>query len=188
MTENKSPDAGAGAGNTGDDQPLVSSLLALKSKSSAHAAIPAVLDLLAECWPNVFPKYERRRRPLKIGIHLDVLAALAGAVTATELAAALSVFTGNMIYQKKCTKVGAPRIDLDSKPAGVVTEEQSQFAKMRVSEIQNEDAPWRRSKPQRARLIQLRNVEVERRGRLVIERKRRLTDRIGRSEKVLGSD
>jgi sRNA-binding protein len=100
----------------------------------------------------------------------------------------LSVFSGNMIYQKKCTKVGAPRIDLDSKPAGVVTEEQSQFAKMRVSEIQNEDAPWRRSKPQRARLIQLRNVEVERRGRLVIERKRRFTDRIGRSEKVLGSD
>ena len=48
----------------------------------------AVIELLAETWPECFSIWEKRRRPLKIGIHRDVLAALDGAVTPVELSRA----------------------------------------------------------------------------------------------------
>jgi sRNA-binding protein len=53
--------------------------------------------------------FEQRRRPLKIGIRLDVLAALDGAVTDTELGLALHYYTGNSWYLRMMT-TGAARI------------------------------------------------------------------------------
>jgi hypothetical protein len=54
--------------------------------------IRAVLELLAERWPSAFSIYEARRRPLKIGVHLDILAALDDAVTADELGRAACLY------------------------------------------------------------------------------------------------
>ena len=35
----------------------------------------AIIELLAERWPAAFSVFERRRRPLKVGVHVDILAA-----------------------------------------------------------------------------------------------------------------
>jgi sRNA-binding protein len=37
-----------------------------------HAEITAVIALLAEQYPRTFSVYERRRRPLKLGIHPEI--------------------------------------------------------------------------------------------------------------------
>jgi len=90
--------------------------------------------LLAERWPQCFAVYERRRRPLKTAIHLDVLAALDGAITPAELGIALRVYVGNAAYLRGLL-CGAWRIDLDGKPAGAVTAEQEADAKSKLAAI-----------------------------------------------------
>jgi sRNA-binding protein len=71
-----------------------------------NAAVPA---LLAERWPACFAIYEQRRRPLKVGIHRDILAALDGAVTAKGLGAAFcpyctEPFMTNRKHAKGCRR------------------------------------------------------------------------------------
>jgi ProP effector len=85
--------------------------------------VAATLELLSERWPNCFQIYERRRWPLKIGIHHDILAALEGAVTPAELGLALKVYTANRVYRARLV-AGATRINLSGEPCGVVTPEQ----------------------------------------------------------------
>jgi sRNA-binding protein len=61
--------------------------------------VHTVLDLLAERWPKMFSLYEARRRPLKVGIHRDILAALhGGGITPDELKRALSHYCRNPGY------------------------------------------------------------------------------------------
>jgi sRNA-binding protein len=52
----------------------------------AHDTIVA----LAELFPQCFVVFQGHRRPLKIGIHADVVNALAGAITAKEASLALA--------------------------------------------------------------------------------------------------
>jgi sRNA-binding protein len=85
--------------------------------------IQAVLELLAETWPAAFSVYENRRRPLRIGIHTEILAALDGAITPIELRAALGCYVANPVYRARLV-AGAVRIGLGGQPAGVVTPEQ----------------------------------------------------------------
>jgi len=80
----------------------------------------AVLALLAERWPACLAIFEQRRRPLKVGIHHDIIAALDGTVTAKELSAALRCYTGNAVYRSRL-RAGVIRVDLDGRPAGEVT-------------------------------------------------------------------
>jgi len=87
-------------------------------------AIYATINLLCEAFPACFKQYERRRRPLKVGIHADILAALDGAITPQELGLALAIYVGNKSYRAGLV-AGAVRIDLDGQPAGVVTPEQA---------------------------------------------------------------
>jgi ProP effector len=94
------------------------------TKSNGHDKnIAAVLKLLAERWPAAFSIFEGRRRPLKIGIHLEILAALDGAVTEAELRNALRCFVANPVYRARLV-AGAVRIGLAGEPDGVVTAEQ----------------------------------------------------------------
>ena len=94
------------------------------TKGSGHDKnIAAVLELLAEKWPAAFSIYENRRRPLKIGIHLDILAALDGAISAPELSVALRVYVLNRVYRSRLV-AGAVRVGLAGKSAGIVTAEQ----------------------------------------------------------------
>jgi sRNA-binding protein len=56
---------------------------------------------LADLWPQAFAIYEQRRRPLKLGIHNDVLAALNAAANPKEIAIALRWYCGNVGYLRK---------------------------------------------------------------------------------------
>jgi sRNA-binding protein len=84
------------------------------SKARHREAVEAAIALLAGRFPNCFVAYEARRQPLKIGIHLDIQAALDGAITALELSNALRFHCGNVGYLYR-TRAGTPRIDLDGK-------------------------------------------------------------------------
>jgi hypothetical protein len=110
------------------------------SKSANHNSLPspagqaapkrhdatarAVLDFLCEQFPKCFVHYEARRRPLKLGIHLNLIAALAGAVMPHELSRALRFYVSNKVYRSRL-QAGAPRINLNGELAGIVTPEQA---------------------------------------------------------------
>jgi sRNA-binding protein len=97
-----------------------------------NQAATAAITLLAETFPRCFSVYEGRRRPLKIGIHKDILAAVDGALTPLELSKALRAYCANGAYLHS-SREGAQRIDLDGNPAGIVTAEESQGAKARLT-------------------------------------------------------
>jgi ProP effector len=81
---------------------------------------------LAEAFPKAFFTYEARRKPLKVGIHDDIRAALGDAV-ANELRATLGYYCNNDAYLRQCA-TGAARIDLEGFLAGSVTAEQAEHA------------------------------------------------------------
>jgi ProP effector len=81
----------------------------------------AVIALLAERYPNCFHVYEVRRRPLKVGIDKDIIARAGDTITPDAVSNALSVYVKNKSYLRHM-QVGAPRIDLDGQPVGVVSE------------------------------------------------------------------
>jgi ProP effector len=97
--------------------------------------IQAVLDLLAVRWPKTFSVYEARRRPLKIGIHGDILAALDGGITPDELKLALAHYCRNPVYLRKILP-GTWRYDLDGNHVGEVTANEAADAKRRLAEIE----------------------------------------------------
>jgi ProP effector len=91
-------------------------------------AIVAVISLLAEKWPCCFSIPESRRRPLKLGIREDVLAALDGAIPAGKVSAALRWYVSSPEYQRRLVH-GAWRVDLNGRPAGTVSEEDEAHAR-----------------------------------------------------------
>jgi hypothetical protein len=64
--------------------------------------ISATIAVLCERFPRCFVQYERRRKPLKIGIHTDLLQALEGAVAPLELGRALQAYVSNPFYLRAC--------------------------------------------------------------------------------------
>jgi ProP effector len=82
----------------------------------------ATITMLATRWPQAFWVLETRRRPLKVGIHLDVMAA--GGFSKPELRAALRAYTINVAYRRSLA-ARAERIGLDGGAAGWVTPEQA---------------------------------------------------------------
>jgi sRNA-binding protein len=92
----------------------------------------AAVALLAECFPKCFVIYERKRRPLKIGINADLQAALNGALKPQELGAALRFYTQNIGYLRAML-CGAWRIDLAGNSAGVVDHGQEAAAKATIA-------------------------------------------------------
>src|SRR5262245_15178099 len=87
---------------------------------SHNQAVTAAIALLAETFPKCFSVYEGRRQPLKLKIHLDIQAALDGAITPAELHKALGIYCSNRVYLEH-TLTGAWRLDLDGQLAGAVT-------------------------------------------------------------------
>jgi len=99
-----------------------------------RAEIAATIVLLAEWFPKTFFVYERRRKPLKLRIDLDLQAVLDGAVTPSELHRALQVYCGEEGYLRSTLK-GAWRIDLAGNPAGTVTADEENNAKQKLAAI-----------------------------------------------------
>jgi len=106
----------------------------LSARQRWHQAAAATIALLAETFPKCFSIYEGRRRPLKIGIRLDIQAALDGTITPTELHRALGVYCSNPAYLGALRK-GAWRLDLDGKPVGTVTLDEEAHAKATLARI-----------------------------------------------------
>jgi ProP effector len=96
--------------------------------------IDGVLALLCNQFPKAFFMYEGRRRPLKIGIHRDLDAALDASVDRKILHAALRFYTRNVGY-RRAQKAGAARIDLAGEAVGTVSEEDALSAQRAVAGI-----------------------------------------------------
>jgi len=87
------------------------------------STLESTLELLREQFPKCFARSPQPPQPLKIGIHKDVHAALAGVVSKSALRKALMAYVNAPAYREQL-KPGAARIDLAGEPAGVVTPEQ----------------------------------------------------------------
>ena len=107
-------------------------------KTGRRARIGAVLKLLSDQFPQTFS--HRDPRPLKLGIHADVLTALGDAVQPRDLKSALRAYTSNAGYLRALS-AGASRIDLEAKPAGTVTAEDEVVAKSRLAEPRKHIGP-----------------------------------------------
>jgi ProP effector len=97
----------------------------------------AIIEQLAERWPQCFVVLQARRRPLKVGIYDDIVAQLEVAlpgVTPDELRRAIGHYVHNPVYRSKLT-IGAERIDLDGNAVGAVTEEQAKQSRVQRAQM-----------------------------------------------------
>lgn len=85
----------------------------------AHATI----GLLAKSFPKCFAVFAQRRKPLKLGIHKDILERLADVVSADDVMWALRFYCGHKVYRSRLV-AGAWRYDLDGNVAGAVTKDE----------------------------------------------------------------
>jgi ProP effector len=105
-----------------------------------HDIAAAGIALLAEQFPKCFAVYAARRKPLKLGIHNDIIAALDGAMTAQEIRQTLRFYTGNVVYLRSL-RTGTHRIDLDGVPVGTVTADEAQDAKQKLAKRRKPKPP-----------------------------------------------
>jgi ProP effector len=111
-----------------------------KVLSKKEERISAAWVVLNEFWPKAF---NAERPPLKIGIHIDLIAALDGALTPHEIAAALGAWCAHGCYLENASVAGKQRIDLDGNAAGTVTAEQAAYARSILDERETEEAEAR---------------------------------------------
>jgi ProP effector len=114
-----------------------------------YAEVRAAFALLSEKFPECFAVFEQRRRPLKIGIHRDILARLDGALTPRELSSTLGCYTANPSYRRRLLE-GATRIDLDGNVAGTVTAAQEAVARSKIASAKARAAARKQSQKQKA--------------------------------------
>jgi ProP effector len=169
LLKTKAPGAGD-AGDLGKASSEIEDLSLTKIASTSKAAarhdqtVAAVLGLLAEKWPACFQIFEQRRRPLKIGIHLDIAAALDGMVTPAEISITLRYYVNNPHYLDHLV-VGADRIDLNGNAAGTVTAAEAEHAARIVARRRQKKMaakPAAAKPPQRLGLAHLKRAALER--------------------------
>jgi ProP effector len=101
------------------------------SNAAKRARIGTVIKLLCDRFPHTFSLHNPR--PLKVGVHAELTAALGDAVPPGDLQSALRAYTSTAHYLRALT-AGACRIALDGKPADTVTPEDEAVAKKRLTE------------------------------------------------------
>jgi len=109
------------------------------ARQKREQASAATIVLLAETFPRCFSVYQERRYPLKLGIHLDIEAALNGTIATAEIYRALRRYCSNPSYLGRLCK-GAERLDLDGKPAGAVSDDEAARARARLARIKAKKA------------------------------------------------
>src|SRR5262245_64758183 len=102
--------------------------------STKRARSKAVISVLAAKFPKCFAVSDTRRRPLKVGIDADLLAALGGSIRRTELIRALAMYCSSEGYLERVL-TGAWRIDLEGKRADDVSPEDEKHAKAQQAGI-----------------------------------------------------
>ena len=106
------------------------------SEAAARATIGAVIRLLCDRFPHAFTGRDQPRRPLKVGIHAELVPALDGEVGQRALRSALRAYTSKPSYLR-ALMAGAARVSLDGSPAGTVTSDEETAAKARLAELAN---------------------------------------------------
>jgi ProP effector len=110
--------------------------------TSAHE----IIATLAKIWPRCFSVFERRRRPLAIGIRNAILASGITGIDEAMLAIALGTYTSNSGYLASL-QAGAPRIGLDGTAAGTVTAGEVGFAEQRLARLKKKRPPAPKREP-----------------------------------------
>jgi len=78
-----------------------------------------VIGMLCEKFPAAFFQFERRRKPLALGIHKQIAEALP-TLNKVQISGAMRRYVKNTFYLKACVE-GASRIDLNGEAAGTVS-------------------------------------------------------------------
>ena len=98
---------------------------------SPPAWVHDMIALLCQTYPKTFFLYERKRRPLKIGIREDLIRAMGNAIDPAQareaLGWALRIYCANSFYLD-AIRVGHARIDLDGNAVGCVNADQAKAA------------------------------------------------------------
>jgi sRNA-binding protein len=94
----------------------------------------AVIDCLSRLWPSCFQIFERRRRPLAIGIDQALFAQLelvirSGRISEFDITCALRRYTGALGYLENVAIIGNARVGLDGKAVSIVSEKHAQRAR-----------------------------------------------------------
>jgi ProP effector len=100
-----------------------------------YTAAQNTITALADLYPACFAVFQERRKPLKLGIRDEIIAALAGAATPQEIARALRRYCGNVGYLKASVE-GASRIGLNGEVVGQVSAEEASNARQRLQQLQ----------------------------------------------------
>jgi ProP effector len=103
------------------------------NKQQRLTAALELIGVLAERFPAAFAIKPSYRRPLKLGIHVDILAQLSDMIAPRDLSNALRSYTSNRCYLHSCLTAGTPRIDLNGEVAGQVTESEAAHAAERLN-------------------------------------------------------
>lgn len=115
-----------------------------KRRHWREQAIDTLLTL-RQRFPLAFSRLsDRKRRPLKVGIHKDIAATLPE-LGADEVARALRFYVGDVTYHRACVE-GVERVDLGGEPAGIVTAEQAANSARSIRGIEAKIAQWRRDR------------------------------------------
>jgi ProP effector len=108
---------------------------AMTDNPTNHPPRPAhdIITALATFFPQAFIAEKwQPQRPLKIGIHIDLLAA--GIMTSNEIWAALRSYARRRMYLA-AVAAGGPRIDLNGNPAGEVTAAEAAWAQQQLDQL-----------------------------------------------------
>jgi ProP effector len=102
---------------------------------AARAARIDVLLALRQQFPNAFARLsDRKRVPLRVGVHHDIQTAVPE-LGSIEIACALHHYVSGLSYLRACTE-GATRVDLTGAPAGVVTAAEAEHAQSKLAKIE----------------------------------------------------
>jgi ProP effector len=123
----------------------------------------ATIEALAGLFPACFSVHQGRRRPLKVGIHEDLITALAGAITPKEASLALAIYCANHCYLHACTKVGAVRVGLSGEEAGRITIEEATHSRARLNQ---QKAKWKRRQEAEAKAKAAEEAKARNAGRI----------------------
>lgn len=95
-------------------------------------------ELLCAAFPNAFSEKGAAKRPLKIGIFKDIRAVGWG-ISYNRLRNALRDYCSGPLYLK-AMQAGEPRIDLDGRDAGIVSEDHAAHAAKTLAAINARNA------------------------------------------------
>jgi sRNA-binding protein len=115
------------------DRPVVEQQSTRQAEAKARTQrANSTIAQLAELFPQTFFVYEKRRKPIKVGIRAD-LAPLVS-VTEDELTTTLGYYVRNSGYLRACVE-GAARLDLAGNEAGIVTADEAEHAQGKLAAV-----------------------------------------------------